>query len=236
MSLNIQTATGLLEIGGNVTKEKVISALGYEPAGEEVETTVNTHTKNTDIHITADERELWTENVENLDAHKSDITVHVTSAEKETWNNKSDFSGAYADLIDAPNITETDSGNMVIADENGNIIMQVDEDGLATTNVNAKTIELNGEDLGVRLDELTSKTSSIVEDESGKIEFADESGNIIARISENGFETTQVIADTAIINGVNVGEKLDEVNERIDNISIPSILLSPMRILHLLVR
>ena len=34
MSLNIQTSTGLLEIGGSVTKEKIVSALGYSPADE----------------------------------------------------------------------------------------------------------------------------------------------------------------------------------------------------------
>lgn len=187
MSLNIQTATGLLEIGGNVTKEKVISALGYEPADK---------------------------------AHTEDKTVHVTSAEKETWNNKSDFSGAYADLIDAPNITENDSGNMVIADESGNIIMQVDADGLSTTNVNTKTIKLDGEDLGTRLDELeSSKISGIVEDESGKVEFADEVGNVIARINADGLETTTVTAESAVIGGVDIGTKLDEYKEAIDDVS-----------------
>lgn len=224
MSLNIQTATGLLEIGGNVTKEKVISALGYEPANEEVETTVENHVNDTDAHVTSDERTLWNKNIENLDSHKSDKTIHVTSEEKQTWNNKSDFSGAYADLLDAPSITENDSGNMIVADENGNIIMQVDENGLETTNVITKTIELDGEDLGVRLDELEANmVSNIVEDESGKVEFADEAGNVIARINADGFETTQVIADTVVVNGVNVEENLAQVNERIDNISVPSI-------------
>ena len=135
LSLNIQTSTGLLEISTKVTKEKVISALGYEPANK---------------------------------THTEDESVHVTFAEKETWNNKSDVKH-YDDLEGKPSITENDSGSMVIADERGNIIMQVDADGLATTNVSAKTISLNGEDLGKRLDELESKTSNIVDDESGKI-------------------------------------------------------------------
>lgn len=186
MSLNIQTATGLLEIGGKVTKEKVISALGYEPADK---------------------------------AHTTDKTVHVTSAEKEIWNNKSDVKH-YEDLEGAPSITENDSGNMVIADESGNIIMQVDADGLATTNVSARTISLGGEDLGIRLDELeASKVSNIVEDESGKVEFTDEAGNVIARINVDGFETTTVTAKSAVINGVDIGTKLDEYNEAIDGVS-----------------
>lgn len=186
MSLNIQTATGLLEISTKVTKEKVISALGYEPANK---------------------------------THIEDKTVHVTSAEKETWNNKSDVKH-YEDLEGAPSIAENDSGSMVVADENGNIIMQVDADGLETTNVSAKTIELNGEDLGVRLDELEdAQISNIVEDESGKVEFTDETGNVIARINADGFETTTVTAESAVINGVDIGTKLDEHKEEIDSVS-----------------
>lgn len=250
MSLNIQTSTGLLEISTKVTKDKVISALGYSPANEEIETTVDNHIKDTDAHITSDERELWTENVENLDSHKSDKTVHVTSTEKQTWNNKSDFSGAYADLIDAPNITETEFGNMVVADENGNIIMQVDEDGFETTTVTAKSVVINGINIVTKLDEhkesidgvvedLSTHTSDstvhitaderilwnnksnfsgdyndltngpdIKEDESGEVVYADEQGNVIVRIGEAGLETTQVIADTIVANGVNVGSTL----------------------------
>ena len=187
MSLNIQTATGLLEIGGKVTKEKVVEALGYEPANQ---------------------------------THTEDTTIHVTSAEKETWDNKSNFSGAYADLLDAPNITENDSGNVVIADESGNIIMQVDADGLATTNVSAKTIKLDGEDLGVRLDELESMTlPNIVDNESDNLSIADQAGNVIVKIDANGLETTTVTAKSAVINGVDIGTKLDEHLENAPNIT-----------------
>lgn len=218
MSLNIQTSTGLLEISTKVTKDKVISALGYSPANEEIETTVDNHIKDTDAHITSDERELWTENVENLDSHKSDKTVHVTSTEKQTWNNKSDFSGAYADLIDAPNITENDSGNMVIADESGNVIMQVDSDGITTTNVDTKSIELNGEDLGSRIDRLESiSLPNIVDNESGDLTIADEDGNAIVKINENGLETTTVTAKSVIVGGVDVTAELDELNEHVSN-------------------
>jgi hypothetical protein len=187
LSLNIQTATGLIEIGGNVTKEKVIEALGYEPASK---------------------------------AHTEDKTVHVTSAERETWNNKSDFSGAYADLLDAPNITENGSDSMVVADESGNIIMQVDADGISTTNVNAKTIKLNDKDLGERLDELEATSlPNIVDNESDDLTVSDEAGNIIMKVNANGLETTTVTAENVVVNGVDVTTKLDEHKERIDGVS-----------------
>ena len=217
MSLNIQTSTGLLEIGGKVTKEKVISALGYEPAD-------NVHTE--------------------------DKTVHVTSIEKEIWNNKSDFSGAYADLIEAPNITENGSDNMIVSDESGNIIAKIDANGLTTTAVTAQSAIIEGVDVVIKLNEHTEEIDGIAddleahtsnstvhitsdertlwnnksdfsgdyndlanapdikEDNSGEVVYTDESGNVIAKISENGLETTQVVANAVIAGGVDVGSTL----------------------------
>ena len=39
-----------------------------------------------------------------LTAHTANTNVHVTAAEKETWNSKSDFSGDYNDLTNKPTI------------------------------------------------------------------------------------------------------------------------------------
>lgn len=41
-------------------------------------------------------------NEATLTAHTANTTVHVTAQEKTTWNNKSDFSGDYNDLTNAP--------------------------------------------------------------------------------------------------------------------------------------
>lgn len=201
MSLNIKTADGLKEIG-KVTKEKVVNALGYEPADKKVETSI----KDTTDKIGAVEASLAT--------HEADTVAHVTAAEKQTWSNKSDVR-SYNDLQDAPNIAETDTDDLVITDESGNIIAKVDKDGLATTGVNAKTIKLAGEDLGAKLASLdadleASKIPSINDDGSGKLEFADEAGNVVARIDEDGFETTKVTAKEAIIGGVDINEHISD--------------------------
>ena len=55
-------------------------------------------------------------------------------------NKQPHFSGDYNDLTNAPNISEDESGDMVVTDESGNIIFKVDEDGIHTTN-----LSLNGE-------------------------------------------------------------------------------------------
>ena len=57
------------------------------------------------------------------------------------------FSGDYNDLVNAPNISEDNSDNVVIADEAGNIIFKADADGIHST-----SLTLNGEDIKVLLE------------------------------------------------------------------------------------
>ena len=113
-----------------------------------VSSTLGSHASDTNIHIDSTEREKWNKDIENLEAHKNDEIKHITAEERSTWNNKSDFSGNYSDLINAPNITEDSSGRLEIADESENIILRVDSNGLETTTVTAEkvvanTIEIN---------------------------------------------------------------------------------------------
>ena len=78
--------------------------------------------------------------------------------------NQPHFSGDYNDLENAPSIAEDDSGNMVIADEAGNIIFKADEDGLHTT-----ALTLNGE---------SAATEKYVDDAIAEIPTPDVSGQI----------------------------------------------------------
>ena len=79
MSVNIQTPEGLIKISGDkVTTSNIIAALGYTPADEththddkyytenevdtkidDINSTILSHTDNTTIHITSDERIAW---------------------------------------------------------------------------------------------------------------------------------------------------------------------------------
>lgn len=76
------------------------------------------------------------------DAHMADVMIHVTKEEKNSWTSKSNFSGNYIDLIDAPNIASEDEDNrLVICDASGNVIMRIDDSGLnvAAIYINGKT-------------------------------------------------------------------------------------------------
>lgn len=65
----------------------------------------------------------------------------------EAIANQDHFSGDYNDLENRPNITENNSKDVVITDEDGNIIFKVDEAGVHTT-----ALTLNGEDVQTTFD------------------------------------------------------------------------------------
>lgn len=72
-----------------------------------------------------------------LKSHLGDEESHVSTEDRTKWNDKS-----YLSLTDKPNITEDETGNLIIADKQGNKIFQVDENGLSTTNIDAQNIIL----------------------------------------------------------------------------------------------
>lgn len=58
------------------------------------------HKNNTDIHITAEEREKWNNTTQYTDGtvkdHAENLTIHVTQADKDLWNAALDNAKAYA--------------------------------------------------------------------------------------------------------------------------------------------
>ena len=94
--------------------------------------------------------------IDNINKRVGDTSVanQISSAIAEYPH----FSGDYNDLTNAPNITEDASGNMVIADESGNIIFKADENGIHTT-----ALVLNGENVA---------TESYVNDAINSIDFS----------------------------------------------------------------
>lgn len=81
---------------------------------------------------------------QELEVHTQDSNVHVTSADKQKWNAKSNFSGDYNDLTNAPAIAEDETGDLVIADNAGNIIFRASDQGLETTHLSIGSLTING--------------------------------------------------------------------------------------------
>lgn len=73
------------------------------------------------------------------DAHEANKDVHVAEGEKRAWHAKSDFSGYFADLMNAPHIVNENDDEVVICDSQGNVILRATAEGL-----NAAAIYANG--------------------------------------------------------------------------------------------
>jgi hypothetical protein len=107
-------------------------------------------------------------------ADLADDTTHrtVTDAEKDAWNAKSDFSGDYNDLENAPNITEDASNNLVITDPSGNIIFRSGANGIETTQLTVQSVTIDGQSIEELIEEvapggidgITSTTNKITMD------------------------------------------------------------------------
>lgn len=159
---------------------------------------------------------------------------------KDAIDNIPTFSGDYNDLTNAPDISEDGSGNMIIADESGNIIFKADADGMHAT-----AVSINGESAATEkyVDEAVASidipevdftgyateefvTSSIesakeelgesIVSESEEWKVVDSNGNIIFSVNAEGTHTT-----TMTLNGeVAVTEQY--VDDAIANIDFPT--------------
>jgi hypothetical protein len=161
-------------------------------------------------------------------------------------NNIPKFSGDYNDLTNAPNIAEDESGNMVIADESGNIIFKVDADGIHTTAVsldgeaaatekyvddavaNIPTPDVSGQinthnvseeahaDIRQAIEDAKEELGESIVAESNEWKVVDEAGNIIFSVDASGAHTTELT-----LNGESAATK-KYVDEAIESIEFPT--------------
>ena len=186
---------------------------------ESLESDVNTHKNNADIHVTKADKDGW-------NAHAVDDVSHVTDADKDTWNehvennaihvvesdkikwnNKSDFSGNYNDLEDAPDISDDGTGQLKFVDEAGNIIMQLDDQGLHSTNLeltkdvsavnasfenlDAKVVKINGIDVLNTMDsKVSAKFAELVDSAPNTLDTLNELATALG--NDPNFATTVV--------------------------------------------
>lgn len=95
---------------------------------------------------------------------------------------------------------EDESGALLVADEQGYVIARIDGNGLTTTQISAKAIQLDGEDLAAKLQDLVEKNPEATVDLSnyytkGEIDTA--LGNVSVDLT--GYATEQYV-DDAIAN------------------------------------
>lgn len=180
----IQSESGLIPINSatDITKEKIINALGYTPADNST-----FYEDNTGQFVIADEvgniiarineDGIATTNVTanslilngtdlevELGEHINNSEVHITSKEKNMWNSKSDFSGNYSDLVDAPSIEEVNEDELLLVDGYGNIIARINNEGISTPAIQANSIKVKGEDIVNKMSVLEAENQALREE------------------------------------------------------------------------
>lgn len=125
------------------------------------------------------------------------------------------FKGNYNDLTNKPITQDGNDNSFIIQDSSGNKIAQIDENGLVVTNVKAYNIYSNGVNLLEALNNLANDTTKIDQlqaqidalpfsdyTNSDYLNICDKDNNPIARFDENGFTTTEILA-----NAINIKHK-----------------------------
>lgn len=124
---------------------------------------------------------------------KNGMNVYATEAfvEEKLANAGPGFSGDYNDLKNAPNIVDDESGEVVYADDKGNIIARIGEAGFETTRIIADTITLNNTDMNVEETE-----QILIVNKNGNVEPTGFSTRTYKSFADLGLdETTATIPD-----------------------------------------
>lgn len=222
MSIHVQTALGLIEVSGSITQEKIISALGYIPVNpKQLQNILDDESNNLkivdpngNIIVEINRNGVNTTEViadgvslkKTLTSHINDNTKHITAAERAAWNNKPD---SYVELSGAPAIMDDEGDTFQVADFQGNVAFQVDNDG-------AKAIDFRMGDIST-LAHITTGTMHVTPqerqrwnratdynnltnippisaDDDTSFAIVDPDGNKIFQVDADGASTTKVTA------------------------------------------
>lgn len=129
----------------------------------------------------------------DLTSHTGNSYIHVTTTDKETWNNKADqedFDGHVNNTSNPHNVKKDQIGL-------GNV------DNTSDINKPVSTAQQSA------LDNLKSELSEHIVSESNEWIVSDESGNIVAKIDENGLEATNITTDSIVLNSINLETELN---------------------------
>ncbi len=132
----------------------ISSELATASIDSELSTTSDNPVKNKVITNAITQVTNDVDTLETLVGNKA-VSTQITEAVSKIKS----FSGDYGDLTNAPNITENDSDDVIFADNNGNIIVKVDKDG-----IHSNGLVINGENILSTLNAKFDKQSEVLEE------------------------------------------------------------------------
>ena len=204
-----------LTLGTGDTAVKVTEKLGA--LGQDislVNVALSGHTEDTTAHITAAERDTWNAKV---DATYVDTEIaNLVNSAPDKLNTLDELAAALGDDENfATTVTTQIASKANKTDLDGHITNTSNPHNVTATQVGLGLVD-NTSDMDKpvstatqeALDGLKTELSESIVSESKEWIIADEEGNIVAKVDENGLETTTVTADAVVVNGVDVEENL----------------------------
>lgn len=204
MATYIQTPKGLYPIGGQVTKNKIIKALGYTPSA--FDGNYNSLTDKPEIiddgsdsFYIADTQGNIIFKVDSNGIHSVNLTLNGKTISQVIQ--ESSPSGDYNDLENKPEIIEDGSAELNIVDPEGNIIAKITSEGIQAVNflvgVDKKEVALK-ENISdeINLEEINSKVTQATSDASSALSTAQEA-NSLATEAKTAAESASTAATEA---------------------------------------
>lgn len=198
MATYIQTPNGLYPIGGQVTKSKIIKALGYTPSAFDGDyNSLNNKPEivddGSDSFYIADTKGNIIFRVDSNGIHSVNLTLNGKTINQVIQ--ESTPSGDYNDLENKPEIIEDGSAELSIVDSQGNIVAKITSEGIQAVNFlvgEAKDKVALAKDVPaeVSLEEVNNKISEIEKNISDAV---DKSNTASSKAEEASSK-----ADTAI--------------------------------------
>lgn len=168
------------------------------------------------------------------------VTEELNKLSEKIGEGGGSFSGDYNDIPNAPDIEDDESGNLSVIDTFGNIILDVDHQGVHTTNVtingekaatenyvndtlaNIAESVLNLENfynktetdkiINDKVETVKTELSEGIDSESDEFLLIDKDGNVIATFNADGVCTTTITTNSAIVNGINLTSEIENIN------------------------
>lgn len=237
MSVNVKTKDGLKKLADVTSKETIQEALGYTPANpddividyNELENAPSIMEDNTGILYIVDEQNNIVAYIDAGGIHTVAVDINgepalTNSAIENIYAKKTElFNKDYNSLINAPITNEGEDARFIITDNNGNIIVAIDENGLTTTNVFADNL-YDKDAINVKIQELKTEIPKDYNDlenapitqtgDDDSLVIMDNNNNIAIKIDAQGLN-----ASNLLIKGNQVATIQDIENAELDDIT-----------------
>ena len=215
MGVYLQQKDKLLRLSGeNITDEKVINALGYVPADENV---VKNHIEDKDVHVSAEDRENW----DNKDYASLENKPNIEDDGSGSFN-VADDNGHIIFKADAAGIYSTD----LFLNKNSkgvNEIITSNEENIAKANENITNLKNDFdeyiEEFESSIGDINNQLQYIDTNEDNSFKIVDSNGRIGLLVDDNGVSVATMQAEQILVQNENIIDKIESNKNKISSLN-----------------